>query len=133
MDRFQKQIILAQQERARMTAADTFIAHGLTEPQLAQLRKIFGSEPAIALAAIARKQVAYFPNSPCFAVALTIQASWWKPRSQKTNRGIVRRVLKQLSLPGHFLVFVKEKNLKSLGAEVFTVPGAVVFERQLEN
>jgi Zn-dependent protease with chaperone function len=130
LELFQKKLLVAQQERARITAADIFLEHGLGEPQLAQLRKVVSSEPAVAAAAIARKQVQHFPNSPCFAVCLKIKARWWQPRSQKANREIVRRVLKQLSLPGHFLVFVKEKNLKRLGAKVFAAPAAVIFERE---
>ena len=133
VERFQKRLMVAQHERARITAADTFVAHGLAEPQLAQLRKVLSSEPAIAAAAIARKQLEHFPNSPCFAVSLKIKTVWWKPRSQKANRQIVRRVLKQLALPGHFLVFVKEKNRKRLCAKVFAAPDAVIFERGRGN
>jgi len=129
-DEFQKQNVLARQERARMTAADTFLAHELTEPQIADLRKIFSSEPDIGAAAVARKKVEHLPNSPCFAIALRIKVSWWKPRGQKANGELVHRVLKQVRLPGHFLVFVSEKNLKALGAKVFAVPGAVVYQRQ---
>jgi len=129
-DEFQKQNVLARQERARITAADTFIAHELTEPQIAALRKIFSSEPDIGAAAVARKKVEHIPNSPCFVIALRITVSWWKPRGQKANRELVHRVLKQVRLPGHFLVFVDEKNLKSLGKKVFAAPGGVIYRRQ---
>jgi len=108
-DEFQKLNVLAQQERARIIAADTFIAHELTAEQIAGLRKIFSTEPDIGAAAVARKKVQHFPNSPCFAVGLKIKVAWWKPRGSAVNRKLVHRVLKQVRLPGHFLVFVGEK------------------------
>jgi len=97
------------------------------------LRKIVSSEPSIASAAIARKQVEHFPNSPCFALCLKIKVAWWKVRGQSANRQVVQRVLKQSSLPGHRLVFVMEKNLKQLGAKVFAAPNSVFFEQAKEN
>ena len=129
VDEFQKLAALAQRERARITAADTFLGHELTGPQIADLRKIFSSEPDISAAAVARKQMAHFPQSPCFAVGLQLQGVWWKPRSSRMNRQLVQRVFEQVRLPGHFLVFVKEKNLKALGVKVFAVPGAVIHRR----
>lgn len=128
-DDLQQEAQLAQQERANIRAADTFVPGELTAEQAAELRKIFLSEPEIGLAAVARKQVAHQPGSPCYVVALKIKAPWWKARGQQVNGLLVRRVLQQVHLPGHFMVFVSEKNLKALGAKVFAVPGAVLYER----
>jgi hypothetical protein len=133
VDEFQKLAAVAQQERARISAADTFIAHELTETQIAELRKIFSGERDIGAVAVARKKLQHFPNNPCFAVGLQIKTAWWKPRSSRTNGKLVHRVLKQVRLPGHFLVFVYEKNLKALGKKVFAAPNAVVFERAERN
>jgi len=60
---------------------------------------------------------------------LRVKVSWWKPRSSDANRKLVKRVLGQIKLPGHFLVFVEEKNLKALGKKVFSVPGAVIYRK----
>ena len=129
-DEFQKLNVLAQGERVRVTAADTFIAHELSAQQIAELRKVFSAEPEIGSAAVARKLVQHFPNSPCFAIGLKIKTAWWKPRGSGASQKLVQRVLKQVRLPGRFLVFVGEKNLRGLGAKVFGVPGAVVYERE---
>ena len=133
VDEFQKLTVLAQQERARISAADTFIAHELTGPQLAELRKIFSSEPDIGAVAVARKQVVHFPHSPCFVVGLQIKVAWWQPRGQKANHALVQRLLKQLRLSGYFLVFVNAKNLKGLGAKVLAAPNAVIYQRGAGN
>jgi len=129
VDEFQKLTVLARQERARILAVDTFIAHELTGQQIADLRKIFSSEPDICSAAVVRKRLAHFPNSPCFAIGLKIKVAWWKPRGRGANKELVRRVFKQVRLPGHFLVFVNEKNLKALGVKVFAAPDAVIYQR----
>jgi hypothetical protein len=36
-------------------------------------------------------------------------------------------------MPGHSLVFVKEKNLKALGAKVFAAPNAGSYKRAERN
>jgi hypothetical protein len=129
-DELQKQNALAQAERARITVADTFITHELTAQQIADLRKIFSTEPRINSAAVARKQLKYLSTNPCYAIGLKVKVSWWKLRSSGANQQLVRQVLNQIHLPGHYLVFVSEQNLKSLGKKVFAAPGAVIYERE---
>jgi hypothetical protein len=50
-------------------------------------------------------------------------------RSSSANQKLAERVLNQLELPGHFLVFVDEQNLKSLAKKVFAAPGAIIYDR----
>ncbi|HTR42310.1 MAG TPA: M48 family metalloprotease [Pseudomonadales bacterium] len=128
-DEFEKLNRLAQQERARISVTDTFIPHALTEQQIAALRAVFSAEADIVSAAVAQKKLQYLPDSPCYAIALRMQTSWLKTRSSQASQQIVHRIAKQTRLPGHFTVFVDEKNLRSLGAEIFHVPGSVVYER----
>ena len=127
-DDFQKLNVLARQERARVSAADTFLAHELDAEQIAALRQIFSTVPDIGSAAVARKQVVHLPTSPCFVIGLKIKVPWWKVRSNAANRNLVQRVLKQVRLPGYFLVFLNERNLKGLGTKVLNVPDAIVYE-----
>jgi len=129
MDRFREVTVLAQRERARITAADTFIPHELTETQLEELRKIFTAEPDIGSVAIARKKVEHFKVNPCFAVGLTVKVPWWKLRSSASNIKLVNRVVKQIKLPGYFLIFVNEKNRKTLWNRISDAPEAMVYRR----
>ncbi len=129
VDRFREEAALAQRERAQISANDTFIAHELKEPVLADLRKTLAAEPDLGSVAVARKQVQHFPKHPCFAVGLRVKVSWWKPRSSAANQKLVHRLVGRLKLPGHFLVFADEQGLKPLGKKVFAAPGAVVYER----
>ncbi len=129
VDEFQKLTVLANQERAQISAANTFIGHELTAQQMADLEKVFSAESEIAVAAVARKQVVHFPKSPCYVIGLKIKVRWWKPRGLNANQMLVRRVLEHCKVPGHRLVFVSEKKLVGLGTKILQTPGAFVYRR----
>jgi len=133
VDEFQKITVLANQERAQISAANTFIGPELTERQMADLQKLFSSEPDIGIAAVTRKQVVHLPKSPCYVIGLKIKTPWWKPRSSSANQKLVRRVLEQAQLPGYRLVFVSEKKLIGLGTKILQTPGAFVYRRVEKN
>lgn len=128
-DEFEILNATAQKERAKISAADTFIPPELTPEQIAELRKIFSSESDIGSAAVARKRLQHLPEKPCFVIGLKIKVPWWKVRRRGVDKQLVHRVVKQVHLPGHFLVFVSENNLRSLGKKVFAVPGSIIYER----
>ena len=128
-DDFQKLNVLARQERASITAADTFIPHGLTEQQLASLREFLSSDPDIASAAVAQKKLEHFPSNPCFVIGLKIKVPWLTVRGSNTHKELVQRVSKHAGLPGNCVVFIAEKNLSAIGTELFNLPGAIVYER----
>jgi hypothetical protein len=113
----------------RITLDDTFSSSGLTEEQLAPLRAIFAQEPDVGAVAAARRNLRYLPASPSYAVCVKVQVPWWKPRSSGSNQEIIQRVVNQIKLPGHFLVFTPERQFEAPGEDVFAVPGAVVYQR----
>jgi Zn-dependent protease with chaperone function len=129
VDAFQKLNALARQERALISAKDTFLAPGLTPQQIADLTKTFRAEPDIGTAAVVQKRLAHFPANPCFVIGLKVKVGWWKVRSSKANKALVQRLVKQVHLPGPATLFVSEKNLKTLGAKVFQTPEAFVYRR----
>lgn len=133
MDKFQEIQAQAQKERNQITAANTFIPHELTVEQIEALRLTAAAEPEIASVVVARKQVEHFKQSPCFVVGLTVKTKWWKPRRSSAGQKLVNRVIKNVKLPGYFLMFVNEKNLVGLGTKVAAVPGAVIYERPKKN
>jgi hypothetical protein len=112
-----------------ISANDTFLAPGLTPQQIADLRKVFSAEAEISSAAVVQKQLTHFPANPCFVVALTIEVLMWKLRVRGSDKQLVTWLLKQVHLPGHFMIFVSEKNLKALGTKVIQTPGAFVYRR----
>jgi Zn-dependent protease with chaperone function len=128
-ERFSEESRLAQEERANVCAADTFVAHKLSPEQIATLCNVFAAESEIGSAAVARKQVRHFPDSPCFVIGLRVEVAFWKLRSSAASQKLVNRVLEKVTLPGYSLVFVAEENLKSLGKKVFAVPGSLIYRR----
>lgn len=133
VDKFREHAQLAQIERNNVTSVDTFLPPELTPSQLAGLKAIIEGEGEVGSAAIARKQLAHFPQSPCFVIALKLRVSWWKPRSSSANQQLVNRLVERVQLSGNFLVFVATDNLKSLGNKIFAVPGSVVYKRAGER
>jgi hypothetical protein len=128
-DQFRQVSVLAQQERSRITHDDTFSPSGLSEDQIAPLRALFANEPDVSAVAVARRNLRYLPTSPGYVVCVKMGVSWWKPRSVASNREIIQRLVKQIKLPAHFLVFVAEKQLEGPGEDVFAVPSAVIYQR----
>lgn len=131
MDHFQEAAAKAQRERSQITPKDTFLFHELIPTQTAALGQLFETEVEIASVAVARKLVQVFPQQPCFVIALRLKVPWWKPRSSATSQKLVNRLVERIELPGHFLVFVDEGNLKALAKKVFAAPDARIYERPM--
>ena len=129
MDKFQEITVLAQRERAQITVTNTFIPHELTETQLETLRKLFTSEPEVGSVAIVRKKVVHFKKNPCYVIGITVKVPWWKPRSSSANGKLLNRLLKQIALPGNFLIFINERNRKSFWKTISIVPFALIYKR----
>jgi hypothetical protein len=54
---------------------------------------------------------------------------WYQLQSSTANQQLVRRLVKELKLPGQTLIFVTEKNLTSLGRKIARLSGTEVFVR----
>ena len=129
VDKFQEVTVLARQERAQINATNTFIPHELSPDQVQTLRQIVDAERDIGTVAVARKQMQYFKSKPCYVIGLDLKVPAWKPRSSSADSAVLNRVLNQIKLPGHYLVFVNGKNLKGLWTKVAAVPGATLYVR----
>lgn len=129
MDAFQEVQAAAQHERNNVTAIDTFLPPELPAAEIARLAALFAGERSVSAVHVARKQVQHFPDSPCFVVALTLDVAWWKPTASDAGQKLVNKFINDVNLPGHFLMFIVEKELKSLGRAVAAVPGSAVYQR----
>jgi hypothetical protein len=129
VDQFQELAAQAQRERSQISADDRFIPHALDNGQTAALAAAFAIEPDIVTAGVARKNVRIFPNSPCYVMALRLRVSMFKLRTSSADQQLVQRVIQKIRLPGCYLVFVADKNRKTLGESIFEVSGAEVYHR----
>ena len=114
-------------ERNRITAADTFLPPDLKPEDGAKVREARAGEPEIVSAEIARKAVEHLPKLPVFVVCLRLDVSFWSFRSSVANQQLVQRLLEKLTLPGSFLVFVADGELKPLGKKISAVPGSMLY------
>lgn len=119
----------AQAERGTATVRDTLLPPGLSASEQAAVRAAVEGLDDIEAVHIARKQVVHFPQRPMFLVALSIRVRWWMPRSSGASQNLTNTVVARLELPGHFLVFVVEKELKAMGPKVGAVSGSEIFRR----
>jgi len=69
------------------------------------------------------------PKHPLYVVGLTVKVPWWKPRSTVANQKLVNTVVAKLEMPGQFLAFVAEQQLKALGRCLAKVPDSEVYRR----
>ncbi|MBL9171093.1 MAG: M48 family metalloprotease [Verrucomicrobiales bacterium] len=129
MDQFQEESQKAQVERSNVKESDTFEPADLTAAQLQSVQSILESEADIGSAAVAKKKVSHFPTSACYVIAVRLRISQWKFRSEEANQKLAARVAEKIELPGHFLVFIDEKELKAVAKKVFAVPQNPVYTR----
>ena len=87
VDQFNRVAALAQAERARVSAADAFMAHGLPPEKIEELRKICRAEPDIFAAAVARKVVTHFPERPLYVPALHVKTGRGGSRAERRRTG----------------------------------------------
>jgi Zn-dependent protease with chaperone function len=119
----------AQLERATATTNDSFLPSELTAPERAKIVETLRMYPEIAAVHIVRKRVLHFPKHPLYVVGLTVKVPWWKPRSTVANQKLVNTVVAKLEMPGQFLAFVAEQQLKALGRCLAKVPDSEVYRR----
>ncbi|MBL9155619.1 MAG: M48 family metallopeptidase [Verrucomicrobiales bacterium] len=116
-------------ERSDAKKTDTFLPHGLPESAIGRLRTIFSAEPAIADAVIARKETITHPEKLMYVIGITVQVPWWQLRTDGANQKLINRLVEAIELEGHFLIFVRHRELKPLGKAIAKVPDSLIYER----
>jgi hypothetical protein len=129
VDAHQIEVSKAQAERAGATTRDTFLPSELTAEQQEKIVALMRTLPEIATVHVARKRVVHFPQRALYIVALKVKVAWWKPRSLAANQKLVNTLVGKLEMPGQFLVFIAEQQLKGLGKCVAKVSGSEVYRR----
>jgi Zn-dependent protease with chaperone function len=126
-DAHQELVNKANAERNRVTAADTFLPPDLKPEEEAKIREICADEFEIVSAEIARKEVTHLPKLPLFIVCLRLDVPFLSFRSSTANQKLVGRMVEKIKLPGNFLVFIAQGELKPLGKKISAVPGSVIY------
>lgn len=119
---------LAHNERNDIRASDTFLPHDLKPSHIEHLSEILANEKEVATAHVARKEMQHFPKLPCYVIALELDVPWHSFRSQAENPKLCSRVVERLRLPGYFVVFVAEGELKPLAKKIRTAGNSLVYQ-----
>ncbi len=117
----------AQIERNVLQATDKLLPHNLDEETLAGLAALVRPHPEIIEGYVVRKALQHFPEEPCYLVGILVQHPFWtrtfSDTSQK-NIELVQLLANEARLPGHFIAFVIEKELKPLHEPLRQIHGA---------
>lgn len=118
----------AEEERAALTAADRFEAHGLSDDVLTELRESLAKQPRIAKAWLARKVLKHHPDeNPVFGLA--VQTAFWYPGGKK----YVAKLCEELVGVGTMYIVVvnafDEEAYRKIGKLIKKTPGTLIYRR----
>ena len=130
MDRHEKTLAASQNERREVSAKDTFIAHGLTGPELQSVLEVLAPEKAIARAHLGRKELRHFPKQRLFVLCLYPRRPWHRLADHAADRALVNRLLQKLRLPGRVMVFTPTGDFRALARRLAGVPGVEILRQK---
>ncbi len=104
MDQHERDLSLSRVERSAVTVGDRFLPHALTPLELEALRRVLVSEPDLASAHLAQKELKYFKRQRFFVLCVRRFPAWHRLPNSTAERDIVSRLSQKVRLPGRVLV-----------------------------
>lgn len=129
LDRHAALMDRAQKERLEISKSDEFLPHDLPDWHIENLRTAIASETDIALAAVVQKRVHYLPERPAYALAVWVQAPWWRLRIISNHQALVKRLARKVEIPGECVIFTAHGKYKKIGRRVRAVANAMIYIR----
>jgi Zn-dependent protease with chaperone function len=119
----------AYEERNTFTKQDHFVAHDWPEDEVAPIAALLADVAKVRRAYLVRKEVKYFPQKPCFLLA--IEPTWGSFHVSSTDGGkLANEVAAALTFPRECMIVVLADEARSLLPIVQAVPGALIYERE---
>jgi len=125
LDRYEKDLAASQRERSEVNASDTFIAHGLTDPEIAELRKVLATESELVYAELAQKHLKHFPRQKFFVLCAHRRRPWHGIPNRDLDLEMVRRLSQKVRLPGRLLVLPPSGAFKAIARKLSGLPGSI--------
>ncbi len=129
MDKFENARAESHRERGSVTARDSFIAHSLSEEEMAVLRVTLAAQPELHSAFLAQKQLVNFPKQRLFVLCVATAPAWHRFPRRDRDEQLARRVAQAVQLPGRMLVCAPHGSFRPVAKSVRSVPGAAIFRR----
>src|SRR6185503_685887 len=92
MDAYEKSLAESRQERNSVSRADTFIAHTLTENELALLREQLAAQQELHAAYLGQKQLRHFPKQRLFVLCVRTRRAWYGLPNRAHEEALARRL-----------------------------------------
>jgi hypothetical protein len=97
-----QQLLLAQQERTRVSKSDRFELHGLSGYEEAKLAEQLSRYPKIKEAYLVRKVVKYFPEKPFYVLGVVRRRDFIE--SEVAEQKLLNQLVTELELPNQTLI-----------------------------
>lgn len=130
MDRHEKSIVASRQERTNVTAADTLVAHELTEAELGALRAVLAAEADVLSTNLARKELKHFVKQKLFLLCVRVRPAWYGLPDAGRQQAVIGRLTKAVRVPGRVLIFTGSGELRSVARKLRKAPGSLVYTRE---
>lgn len=130
LDRYEKNLEASRAERNSVSASDTFIPHGLSEAELQDLRTTLATDPQLAFAELAQKQLKHFPKQKFFVLCAHRWQPWHRLPNADQDRALVNRLSRAVQLPGRVLVISPAGSYRALARKLRRVPGAEIYRHR---
>ncbi len=118
VDRHEKEVAASRAERTAVTAKDHFLPHGLSTAELETLRRILATEPELARAELARKELKYLVHEQLFVLCVRRHPAWHRLPDAEADRALARRLAQSVRLPGRVLVFPPSGSFRALARKL---------------
>jgi Peptidase family M48 len=129
-DRFDAVAKAADRERSQIDASDDFREHALCHDQLEPVQRLLATERQCGAAWLVRKTLEHYPDRPLFVLCVQAARPRWGFGRAEEERGLVRRLVPRIELPGQVLVIASTGYSRRLARKVMAVPGALAFRAE---
>ena len=126
--RFEAAQAAAMKERSLVTAADTFVPHGLQDDELSALTAILSRRSDLDSAWLARKQLRHFRNQRLYVLVVrTSLKGFLRSSTPEHDRVLVAALVKSVKLAGRILIIAPQGGFRNLARKIMSLPHSRVF------
>lgn len=116
----------AAEERDTVLPTDAFLPHDMPEEEVKKLTAYFAEHPVVSHVYLARKDVKYMPEYPCYIIGFKIKPAFFA--SQKKTDEQVGRFIYESNLPDSF-VFIQADSVQGIEGKLKKTAGANIYKK----
>ena len=116
-------------ERQDVSGGDSLLPHELSEAKLLPIRAVLAATEDVGEAYIVRKAVTHMPEVPLYIVGVKMRLPWYRYRSVSKEQRLISRLVKELPVPGQWLVVALNDHTAKIRRKMRRVAGAQLVRR----